>query len=69
MQKKDTYIDITYRYLHKINEESNESKILNKYGIENYKEFKKGFTNNRIYFIDTFPEEIVKDSNITRVEK
>ena len=69
-QKKDTYNDVTYKYLWIIDGKRNKLIILRKDGIEKYKAFKEDCTNeNKILtLIYKSSEESVKGSDMNQVE-
>ena len=71
VQKNGAYIEITYKYLHKIDYQRNKSKMPHEGGIENYKLLKKSYIyeNNILALIDISSEENIQDSKMTQVEK
>ena len=69
-KKKDTYNDVTYKNRNKINDQREKLLIPCEDSIENYKAFKKSYTNenNDLTVIDTSSEEIVIGFEMTQVE-
>ena len=70
MQKKDAHDDVMNKYLQKTNYQRRKLLIPPEEAIENYKAFKKLYTNgnNGLTVIEISPEENIQDSEITQGE-
>ena len=69
IQKKDKYNDVINKYLQKINDQKRKSLILRDESFENYKAFKKSYTNakNCVTVIETSSKESIQDPKATHV--
>ena len=67
MHKKGEYNDAINKYLQKMDDHRRRLLILREESIENYKAFKKSYTNenNGLTIIDTSSEENVRDPKMT----
>ena len=67
MHKKGEYNDAINKYLQKMDDHRRRLLILREESIENYKAFKKSYTNenNGLTIIDTSSEENVRDPEMT----